>query len=151
MTLKTTKNNASVTDFINTVEDEQKRADCHAIDALCQRITGQPGKMWGSSIVGYGQYSYTRSDGKFYEFLALGFSPRAANLTIYNIPGYEGLPELVAKLGKFTMGKSCLYVKKLADIDVDVLEQILRDGYSQVAGKHLDYKTRTWVESDKSK
>jgi hypothetical protein len=114
------------------------------IDKLLQDITGHKGAMWGSAMVGYGTYSYTRSDGKFYEFMATGFSPRVQALTIYNLPGYENNKDLMAKLGKYKNGKSCLYVKSLSDIDLDVLKQILSDGYSFIAGKHLDYKTGQW-------
>lgn len=145
MTLKTTENDSSVTDFLNNIEDEPRRADCIKLNDLLEKIAGEPGKMWGSSIVGYGKYSYTRSDNKFYEYLAVGFSPRKAALTIYNLPGYEAHPELMKKLGKYKNGKSCLYIQRLSDIDLALLEQILKEGYESIAGKHLDYKTNTWV------
>lgn len=147
MTLKTTETNNSVNDFIEAIDDEQMRADCQKLDVLFQKITGEKGKMWGSSIVGYGKYSYTRSDNKFYEFMATGFSPRKANLTIYNLPGYDPGSEIMQNLGKYKLGKSCLYVKRLADIQIDLLEKILTDGYRFVAGKHLDYKTGVWIET----
>ncbi len=146
MTLKTHETNASVDDFIDAIPDEGQREDCKVLNKLCEKITGEKGKMWGTSIVGYGTYSYTRSDNKFYEFLALGFSPRKQSLTIYNIPGYEPYKDFMKKLGKYTTGKSCLYVKQLEDIDIEILEKLLSDGYRSVAGKHIDYKTGTWSE-----
>lgn len=146
MTLKTQETDQSVEAFIAAIADEQRRSDCEVLDKLMQDITGEKGKMWGSSIVGYGKYSYTRSDNKFYEFMATGFSPRKAALTIYNIPGYEIHPDLMEKLGKYTNGKSCLYVKSLSDINIDMLRIILEDGYKSIAGKHLDYKTGVWKE-----
>ncbi len=146
MSLKTTKTDVPVDEFISKVPDEQKREDCKTLVALFEKITGQKGKMWGPSIIGYGTYSYTRSDGKFYEFMATGFSPRANALTIYNLPGYDTHPDM-SKLGSYKTGKSCLYVKRLSDIQLDVLEQILTDGYCSIAGKHLDYKTGAWIES----
>lgn len=147
MSLKTSETDASVLDFIAAITDEGRRQDCLTLNKLCEKITGEKGKMWGNSIVGYGKYSYTRSDNKFYEFLALGFSPRKQNLTIYNLPGYEPYADLMKQLGKYSTGKSCLYVKHLSDIDLSVLEKILRDGYQSIAGKHLDYKTGTWSTS----
>ncbi len=145
MTLKTSENDESVNTFLHSIEDENRRNDCLKLHTLLEKISGESGKMWGSSIVGYGKYSYTRSDNKFYEFLALGFSPRKNALTIYNIPGYDAHRDLMKKLGKFKTGKSCLYIQHLSDINLDVLEEILKDGYSSVVGKHLDYKTNTWV------
>ena len=148
MSLKTTATSASVENFINKIPDKQRREDCTTLDKLLRKITGESPKMWGASIVGYGIYSYTRSDGKFYEFMATGFSPRANALTIYNLPGYTD-NAAVQKLGTFKTGKSCLYVKRLSDINLGVLEQILSDGYKSVAGKHLDYKTGTWQDTPK--
>jgi Domain of unknown function (DU1801) len=141
MTLKTIASTASFEDFLNDVTDEQKRADCLALLKLFEKITGETAKMWGPSIVGFGQYSYTRSDNKSYDFMATGFSPRARNLTIYNLPGYTEDPELMSKLGKYKTGRSCLYVKSLADIDIVVLEKILSAGYRKIVGKHIDYNS----------
>ena len=145
MSLKTFETNTPVSTFLASIKDELRRADCIQLDKLLTKITGEEGKMWGGSIVGYGKYSYTRSDNKRYEFLAIGFSPRAQNLTIYNLPGYEIHPELMSRLGSYKTGKSCLYVKKLSDINLEVLGKILADGYHFVAGKHLDYKTGKWT------
>ena len=147
MSLKTTENDSSVIDFIHSIEDTNRRDDCLKINELLEKISGEKGKMWGSSIIGYGKYSYTRSDNKFYEYLAVGFSPRKTALTIYNLPGYEAHPELMQKLGKYKNGKSCLYVNQLSDIDISVLEAILADGYKSIVGKHLDYKTNTWRDT----
>ena len=148
MTLKTHETDDSVVDFIHSIKEESVREDCLQLDKLFRKITGEGGRMWGKSIVGYGKYSYTRSDKKLYEYLAVGFSPRVGKLTIYNIPGYESHPDLMAKLGNYSIGKSCLYVKRLSDIDLKVLEQILHDGYQSIVGKHLDYKTGVWSETN---
>ncbi len=147
MTLKTRQTPVTVKEFINTLPDEETRQACNSLNDMFERITSQEGKMWGSSIAGYGTYSYTRSDGKFYEYMATGFSPRKNALTIYNIPGYDHEEVLMSQLGKFTTGKSCLYVKKLSDIDLEVLEKVMKNGYDFVAGKHLDYKTGTWTKT----
>jgi hypothetical protein len=84
--------------------------------------------MWGPTIIGYGQYHYTYGSGRAGEFLATGFSPRKANLSIYILPGYADFGAILSRLGKHTIGKSCLYVNKLADIDLDVLEELIRAG-----------------------
>lgn len=147
MSLKTTESSTPVDVFLASIKDEQRRADCIQLDKLLSELTGEKGKMWGSAIVGYGKYSYTRSDNKTYEFLAIGFSPRVQNLTIYNLPGYTAHPKLMNKLGTYSTGKSCLYIKRLSDINIEILKEILSDGFHSVVGKHLDYKTGTWSNS----
>lgn len=125
---KTTATDASVAAFLAAVEPEKKRRDAETLDVLFRRVTGYRPRMWGPTIVGYGQYHYRYATGREGDFLATGFSPRKANLSIYIMPGYADFGDLLARLGKHKTGKSCLYVNRLADIDVQVLEELIRAG-----------------------
>jgi hypothetical protein len=124
--LKTKKTEASVADFLATIEDAQKRADCETINALMQEMTGAEPKMWGASIVGFGAMQLTYSTGRTLDWFPIGFSPRKQALTIYLMEGYENATDILARLGKHTIGKSCLYVKKLSDIDPSVLRELIQ-------------------------
>ena len=124
--LKTKKNDSSVEDFINDVEDDKKRADSFAIIRLMQEVTGEEPAMWGDSIVGFGSYTYKYASGRTGDWMLTGFSPRKQNLTLYIISGFEQYDKLLIKLGKFKLGKSCLYIKKLEDVDLDVLRELIR-------------------------
>ena len=119
--IKTKETKASVEDFINSVKDEVKRKDSLAILKLMQKATKEKPKMWGSSIVGFGSYHYKYESGREGDFFRIGYSPRVQNLTVYVMDGFEKRPDLMDKLGKHTTGKSCLYIKRLSDIDEDVL------------------------------
>ena len=123
--LKTKKNEASVEEFLNGVEPAQKRADAQAICALMEKVTGDEPKMWGSSIVGFGSYTYKYASGRSGDWMLVGFSPRKQNLTLYIMPGFEHYDTLLAKLGKHKIGKSCLYINKLADVDIDILKELV--------------------------
>lgn len=125
---KTVETEASVEDFLNAVEHPVRRADAQALDALFRRVTGWRPRMWGASIVGYGRYHYRYDSGREGDFLATGFSPRKANLSIYIMPGYRDYGAILERLGKHKTGVSCLYVNKLADIDLAVLEELIRAG-----------------------
>lgn len=125
---KTQRTRARVGDFLNAVSPEQKRHDAMALDKLFQAVTGFVPAMWGPSIVGYGQYHYKYQSGREGDFLATGFSPRKAALSIYIMPGYADFAEILERLGKHKIGKSCLYVNKLADIDTQVLAELIRAG-----------------------
>lgn len=133
---KTTENNASVDAFLNSVKDEKKRADSFAIKNMMERITGKPAKMWGTAIVGFDVYHYKYDSGREGDFMKVGFSPRAQNLTLYIMPGFERYDSLMKKLGKYKTGKSCLYVKRLEDIDLEVLEQLIRESYDYMTKKY---------------
>ncbi|MEL4304431.1 DUF1801 domain-containing protein [Methanococcoides sp. LMO-2] len=124
--MKTKKNEASVEDFLNTVENEKKRSDSFTIMDLMQEVTGEVPTMWGDSIVGFGNYTYKYSTGRTGEWMLTGFSPRKQNLTLYIMPGFEQYDDLLSRLGKYTTGKSCLYIKKLEDVDQDVLRELVR-------------------------
>ncbi len=125
--LKTKLNDASVEDFLNTVSDEQIRADCFEIAKLMKQVTKAEPKMWGSSIVGFGSYHYKGASGREGDWMLVGFSPRKQNLTLYIMAGFERYDELMKKLGKFSTGKSCLYIKKLADVDKKVLKELVSE------------------------
>ena len=138
--MKTQKTTASVDEYIDAIADAQKRADCKQIDHLFQKISKQKGIMWGPSIVGYGSFSYTRSDGKSYDFLSLGFSSRAKNITIYSLPGYNlDNDATLEKIGKCKAGKSCIYIDRLSDIHIGNLEKLLRENFDTINGTHIDY------------
>jgi hypothetical protein len=116
-----------VEDFINTVSDEQIRADCFEIAKIMKQVTKAEPKMWGSSIVGFGSYHYKGASGREGDWMLVGFSPRKQNLTLYIMPGFERYPALMKKLGKFSTGKSCLYIKKLADVDKKILKELVSE------------------------
>lgn len=123
--LKTKKTDASVDDFLAGIDDEQRRKDSEAVLALMKKITKAPPKMWGTSIVGFGSYHYRYASGQEGDWPLVGFSPRKQNLTVYIMAGFDDYPELMAQLGKYKTGKSCLYLKRLSDIDTKVLEKLI--------------------------
>ena len=134
--LKTKLNNASVGDFLDAIKDEARRADCKAVAKLMQKVTGEKPKMWGTSIVGFGTYRYVYASGRAGDWMVTGFSPRAQALTLYIMSGFDGEPALMAKLGKFKTGKSCLYLKSLADVDMKLLEQLITRSVAHVRRKY---------------
>ena len=126
-TIKTLVNDASVTDFINAVPDGVRRQDGFTLLELYTKITGEPAKMWGSSIIGFGQYHYkserSRQEG---DWPLAAFSPRKQSLTLYSMPGFGGSQqEILGRLGKHKTSKGCLYINKLADVDLAVLEEFI--------------------------
>jgi hypothetical protein len=123
--LKTKQNEADVEAFLNGVADEKKRRDCFAILELMQQVTGLPPKMWGDSIVGFGSYHYKYASGREGDWFLTGFSPRKGNLTLYIMAGFDQYDELMKRLGKYKTGKSCLYIKKLEDIDLAILRDLV--------------------------
>ncbi|UWQ32245.1 DUF1801 domain-containing protein [Leisingera sp. M527] len=125
---KTVPTGASVADFLATVEPERKAVEAQELDALFRQSTGFTPQMWGPSIIGYGRYHYRYATGREGDFLATGFSPRKARHSIYIMPGYQDYGAILARLGKHKLGRSCLYVNKLADIDLEVLAELIRTG-----------------------
>ncbi|MBT8155003.1 DUF1801 domain-containing protein [Epibacterium ulvae] len=125
---KTTPTTQDVAAFLGGVEPARKAAEARALDLLFRRVTGLDAQMWGPSIIGYGSYHYVYDSGREGDFLATGFSPRKARHSIYIMPGYQDYGEILARLGKHKTGKSCLYVNKLADIDMDVLAELIAKG-----------------------
>lgn len=122
---KTRPTRASVTAFMAAIGDRQMRADAKKVAAMMRRATGKRARMWGPSIVGYGSYHYRYASGREGDFMITGFSPRKQALTIYIMPGFSRFEELMAKLGKYKTGKSCLYIRRLADVDEVVLERLI--------------------------
>ena len=125
--LKTKKNTASIETFINKVEDEKKRADCFVVHKMMQEITNDKGAMWGASIVGYGSYHYVYASGREADWMVTGFSPRKQALTLYIMAGFNRYDDLMDKLGKYKTGKSCLYVKSLNDLNLNVLKELITE------------------------
>lgn len=123
--LKTKQNDGDVVEFLNGVEDERKRNDSFAILELMRDVTGAEPKMWGSSIIGFGEYTYKYASGRTGDWMLVGFSPRKQNLTLYIMPGFDHYEALLGNLGKYKTGKSCLYIKKLADVDQGVLRELV--------------------------
>jgi hypothetical protein len=134
--LKTVKTDASVTDFVEAVEHPRRREDSFALLELMCKITGEKPAMWGASIVGFGTYTYKYASGREGEWPLTGFSPRKRNLTLYIMPGFDRYEALLDKLGKFKTGKSCLYVNKLDDVDIDVLRELVRQSVQHVKNAH---------------
>ncbi|MGR3484806.1 MAG: DUF1801 domain-containing protein [Paracoccaceae bacterium] len=125
---KTQPTPRSVEAFLASVAHPTRRADAQALDALFRRVTGWAPRMWGEAIVGYGSYDYRYASGRAGTFLATGFSPRKANLSLYIMPGYHDMGSLLERLGKHRCGKACLYVNTLADVDAAVIEEIVAEG-----------------------
>lgn len=123
--LKTTPNEQEVEAFLAAIEDAIKQADCRAVLQLMEAITEAKPKMWGKTIVGFGSYRYRYKSGREGEWFLCGFSPRKQALTIYIMSGFETFEELMSKLGKYKTGKSCLYIKRLENIDLDVLRSLI--------------------------
>lgn len=134
--LKTKQSDASVENFISTVSDEKKRDDCHAIAKLMKKVTKEEPKMWGPSIVGFGTYHYKYASGREGDWPLTGFSPRKQNLTLYIMPGFDKYEELMRKLGKYKIGKSCLYIKNLEDVDNAVLEKLIKSSVDYMKKKY---------------
>lgn len=133
---KTKPTSVSVHDFLNSIENEERKRDCFALVELMRSVSGEDGVMWGASIVGFGKYRYKYASGREGESCPIGFSPRKNDLTIYMISGYDDAAEELAKLGKHKIGKSCLYIKRLRDIDVKVLEQMLRESLARTKERY---------------
>jgi len=130
---KTKANNGDVIAFLNAVEPERRRLDGLRLNEIFQEETGFEPVMWGPTIVGYGRYHYVYASGREGDCNATGFSPRKASLSIYIMPGYADFGDILARLGKHKMGKACLYVNKLADIDESVLRELIRAGLKDLA------------------
>jgi hypothetical protein len=129
--LKTKKNDDSIENFINSVEDERKRQDCWTILEIMQRLTGLAPAMWGSSIVGFGDYHYKGASGREGDWFMIGFSPRKQALTLYFLLGFTDMPELMSALGKYKTGVGCLYIKRLEDIDLGTLEKLIQASFEK--------------------
>ncbi|HEX9510008.1 MAG TPA: DUF1801 domain-containing protein [Puia sp.] len=135
---KTKVTQQSVEDFLDKVTEGKKREDSEALIKLMKKITGKPAKMWGSSIIGFDKYHYKYESGHEGEICLAGFSPRKQNFSLYVMAGIPGQAELLKKLGKHKAEKGCVYVKKLEDIDLDVLESLIRRSVEYLKKKYPD-------------
>ena len=133
--LKTKPTKVSVASFVAKIADEKKRADAKALIAMMKDATKSEPVMWGSSIVGFGSYSYAYASGQTGDWPIIGLSPRKQNLTVYIMPGFEEFGDLLGKLGPHTTGKSCLYIKRLSDIDVPTLKKLIVKSVAKMKAK----------------
>lgn len=135
--LKTMQTAASVDAFLAGVDNEtRRRGDALLVKEIMERVTGWEPKMWGPSIVGFGRYHYKYDSGREGDYLVTGFSPRKQALTVYIMPGFSGFPNLMERLGKHKTGRSCLYINKLEDVDLAVLEELIRGGADYMREKY---------------
>jgi len=134
--LKTKPTEESVEKFLKSIADADTRADCQVVFQMMKQATKAEPKMWGASIVGFGTYHYKYASGREGDWPLTGFSPRKQSLTLYIMPGFARYEELMQKLGKYKTGKSCLYIKKLADVSMSVLKQLVKQS--------VDYMTKAY-------
>ena len=139
---KTQPTDASVEAFLAAIPDPTRREDCRRVASMMQAAAGAPPVMWGASIVGFGRYRYTYASGRSGDWPIIGFSPRKNDLTLYLMPGFEQHADRLAKLGKHKNGKSCLYLKKLADVDLAVLEELIAWSVQAMAPQRTDLPAR---------
>ncbi|MFC0875756.1 DUF1801 domain-containing protein [Saccharicrinis sp. FJH2] len=133
--LKTKRTENDVIDFINTIDDQEKKADALVLMHMMQEITGEEPAMWGESIVGFGSYHYKYDSGREGDWFITGFSPRKQSLTIYLIYGVNKLTG-IKELGKYKTGKACLYVKRLLDVNMNVLHNLISETYIKMLNRN---------------
>ena len=136
---KTRETGADVADFLDTVPNAQRRADAKIVCAMMERLSGQAPRMWGPSMIGFGRYHYKYASGHEGNAMRIGFSPRSNALVLYVLGAGPRQDAIMARLGKYTNGKSCLYVKKLSDVDPDALEELI--------AASLDHMRETYPET----
>lgn len=132
---KTTANDGDVIEFLNKVDNEQRRKDSFAVLEVFKEVTGEKPTMWGDSIIGFGSYHYKYESGREGDFMLTGFAPRKNSLSIYCLTGFDN--DLMNELGKYRTGKSCLYVKKLSDINIEILKTLIQESIKQLKEKYL--------------
>ena len=135
--LKTIETTESVSEFLDSIPDEGRREDCRAVVDIMQSVTKEEPRMWGSSIVGFGRYRYKYESGREGEWMITGFSPRKGDLTLYIMGGFDKFSDLMPSLGKYKTAKSCLYIKKLSDVDVKVLRKLVTKSVKLMAPKRI--------------
>lgn len=133
---KTTENENSVVDFLESIELEQRKNDAFQLLEILHELLPETPKMWGTSIIGYGNYHYKYESGREGDFMKVGFSPRKTSLTLYIMPGFERYEQLLTQLGKHKTGKSCLYIKKLAEVDLEILKEMVKSSYDYMTEKY---------------
>jgi hypothetical protein len=129
--MKTVQTEASVEDFLNLIENDQKREDCFEIVKMMKQVTKKEPKMWGPSIIGFGSYHYKYESGREGDSPQIGFSPRKQNITLYILSGADHENPLLQKLGKHSTSKVCLYIKRLADVDKKVLLELIKESFAK--------------------
>ena len=129
--MKTVQTEASVEDFLNLIENDQKREDCFEIVKMMKQVTKKEPKMWGPSIIGFGSYHYKYESGREGDAPQIGFSPRKQNITLYILLGADHENPLLQKLGKHSTGKGCLYIKRLVDVDKKVLQELIKESFAK--------------------
>jgi hypothetical protein len=134
--LKTKPNDQNVSAFLNSIGDERKRQEAFAILSLMEKLTKSKPQMWGPSIVGFGRYHYRYESGREGDWFLTGFSPRRQNLTVYIMSGFRRYEELMAGLGKYKTGKSCLYLNRLTDVDIKVLEALITESIAYLRSRY---------------
>lgn len=134
--MKTVANQASVSAFIQGLDSTERRRECRDLGRVMRRVTGNRPVMWGDSIIGYGRYSYQRANGRRYSLFRTGYSPRRQALTLYIMPGFADYADLLAQLGPHRLGRSCLYLKRLADVDPAVLEELIMRSFEDMNRRH---------------
>ncbi len=129
---KTKKTRASVDGFLDSIKDEQRRADCRSIQQIMEKATASKGQMWGAGIVGFGEYSQKYADGSERTWMRIAFAPRTDRIALYLSPDFDGYEDLMAKLGKYKAGNSCIHIKRLADVDLPTLKKLIRKSIDAV-------------------
>lgn len=130
--LKTKANDADVAQFLAAVPDAQKRADSDVLMRIMKEVTGEDARMWGGSIIGFGSYHYKYKSGRSGNWMTTGFSPRKTALTVYIMQGFSEHGDLMERLGRYKTGRSCLYIKRLSDVDLGVLEELIERSYGYI-------------------
>ena len=138
--LKTKRNDGDVRGYLESVANKRRREDSLVMLELMREITGEPPEMWGSSIVGFGSYHYKYASGREGDWPVIGFAPRKQSLTLYIMPGFDRYDDLMAKLGKYKTGKSCLYINKLDDVNLEVLKALIAES--------VEYMRRAYPRSE---
>jgi hypothetical protein len=133
--LKTKPTDDDVEEFLDSVQDPARRQDARDVCALMAEVTGEPARMWGPSMVGFGSYHYRYASGREGDWFVVGLSPRKAALTVYLMDGFSRRDELLGRLGRHTTGKSCLYLKRLSDVDTAVLRELVAASVAYTAGQ----------------
>ena len=135
--LKTKANRKSAEDFLNSIEDRQKKDDSFAVLEMMKLISKEQAVMWGESIVGFGTYHYKYASGREGDWMKIGFSPRKQAITLYIMSGFSEYESLLKNLGKFKTGKSCLYIKTLADINQDILKKLIKQSLDSISKRYV--------------
>ena len=140
-TPKTLPTGVPVPQFLSTIDDPVRRADCETLLRMMEAATGERGQMWGSAIVGFGTYHYLYASGHGGDWPVVGFSPRKGDISIYIMPGFDAHGALLQRLGRHKTGKSCLYIRRLADVDLAVLDELIVASMAAMAPKRV-YPTK---------